>query len=255
MMRLTQAATLLTGVFLVQIVVPQAGAESTEDARIRYAACMDLVENNAEQAFDEATGWEGLGGGYPARHCALAALMKIGHYGEAAQGFERLADAVHADADFKAKLLVQSAQAWVAADQPKRAVAAVDTALTLTPDIPGAMVLRAQALALQGAFWEAADDLSRVLYTNPQNIEALVMRGAAYRQLDAHDLAMDDLNRALQIAPDHPEGLLERGIVHRLTGHKTKARTDWKRLITTAPDTDAARAAEANLHSLDSGMN
>lgn len=252
MRRSAQAATLFIAFFTWPL---WTHAESPADAKARYGACMSKVQTNAEAAFDDATAWEGLGGGHPARHCALAALVEIGHYAEAAQGLEKLADVVRANAGFKAQVLVQSSRAWIAANQPKRAVAAADTALQLSPDHPAALMARAQALALQGAYWDAADDLSRVLYADPKAVEALVMRGAAYRQLDAHDLALDDLNRALAIVPDHPEGLLERGIVYRLTERKAEARSDWTQLIDAAPDTEAARAATANLHQLDSGVN
>lgn len=168
--------------------------------------------------------------------------------------FKRVAD-FGGDVLGGAKVQVQSARAWIAANNPKRATQVADTALNLTPDAPKALVTRAQALALQGAYWEASDDLSLVLYADPQNVEALVMRGAAYRQLDAADLALDDLNRALQLAPNHPEGLLERGIVYRLSQDNAKARADWKHLIERHPDTQAARAARANVHKLDSGLN
>ena len=251
----TVPATLLVLLLLFGLVAARpANAETVDEARLRYQACMNKVAVNAEDAFDDATAWEGLGGGYPARHCALAALMAIGHYSEAAQGLEKLADVVRADAAFKARLLVQSARAWIASDDPKHAAAAADTALKLVPDAPDALLIRAEALALQGAYWEAADDLNRVLYADPKNVEALVLRGAAYRQLDADDLALDDLNRALALAPDHPTGLLERGIVHRLAKRKAEARADWKRVIDVAPTSEAARAATANLHKLDSGV-
>ena len=251
----TLAATLATAcIAIFMSVVSPAHAETAAEAQGRYQACMDKTKIDAEAAFDDATTWEGLGGGYPARHCALAALIEIGHYDEAAQGLERLADAVRADARFKARLLVQSARAWIAANNPKRAAAVADTALRLVPDTTDALLIRAEALALQGAYWEAADDLSRVLYSEPENVEALVLRGAAYRQLDALDLAFDDLNRALALNPDHPEGLLERGIVHRLAKRKTEARADWKRLIEVAPKSQAARDATANLYALDSGV-
>jgi len=236
------------------IIARPAGAETVEQAQAHYKTCMSHVAISAEDAFDDATAWEGLGGGYPARHCALAALMAIGHYPEAAQGLEKLADVVRADAVFKARLLVQSARAWIASDEPKHATAVADTALRLVPDATDALLVRAEALALQGAYWEAADDLSRVLYIAPNTVEALVLRGAAYRQLDASDLALDDLNRALTLAPNHPTGLLERGIVHRLAKRKAKARADWNRVIEVAPGSEAARAAAANLHKLDSGI-
>jgi len=253
MMRATQVTTLI-GLCVAVFVSASASGETAVEAQVRYQACMEKVKISPEAAFDDATAWEGLGGGLPARHCALAALMEIGHYAEAAQGLEKLADVVRASAAFKAQVLVQSARAWIAAGNPQRATAAADTALALTPNATGVFVVRAQAFALQGAYWEAADDLSRVIYEDPKNVEALVLRGAAYRQLDALDLAFDDLNRALALNPDHPEGLLERGIVHRLSLSKSEARKDWKRVIQQAPKSQAAEAATANLHKLDSGV-
>lgn len=238
--------------------------ESSLDAHMRYRACMDKVQTHAEAAFDDAIAWEGLGGGYPARHCALAALVKIGHYGEAAQGLEKLADLVHADKAFKAQLLMQSARAWIAADDPQHAAAVTDAALALSPQEPHILVVRAQAFALQGAYDQAVNDLSLIIDGPPGadktfvdaalGVDALVMRGAAYRQLDKTDLALTDLDQALSLDPNHPEGLLERGIVHRLKGRNEAARMDWKRLLDTAPQTDAARSAAANVHMLDSGL-
>ncbi|OEJ67756.1 tetratricopeptide repeat protein [Magnetovibrio blakemorei] len=241
-----------------------AQGETTLDAHMRYKACMDKVQTHAEAAFDDATTWEGLGGGYPARHCALAALVKIGHYGEAAQGLEKLADLVHANKAFKAKLLMQSARAWIATDDPQHAAAVLDAALTLSPGEPHILLVRAQAFALQGAYDQAVENLSLIIEGAPGTdktfvdatlgVDALVLRGAAYRQLDKKDLALADLDQALSLDPNHPEGLLERGIVHRLAGHNEAARADWKQLLDTAPKTDAARAAAANVHMLDSGL-
>lgn len=235
-----------------------AAAQNGDDRRAReqahYRTCMAQVDHRPADAFDDATAWEGLSGGHPARHCALAALVALGHYHEAAQGLEKLADRVHADAAFKATLLVQAARAWIADDDPARARAVADAALELTPDAPDVLLVRARALALLGGFWEAADDLSRVLYADPRAVEALVLRGAAYRQLGATELALDDLNRALTLDPTHPEGLLERGIAYRLSGDKAAARADWRALLDTQPNSEAARQGAANLHALDSGL-
>lgn len=257
-MRHIVQAAILSLALVSPAIAQQNGAQQNEDWREReqahYAACMNQVAHRPNDAFDDATTWEGMGGGHPARHCALAALVELGHYNEAAQGLEKLADLVHADAAFKAKVLVQSALAWIAADDPARARAVADAALELVPDAPAVLMARARALALLGAYWEATDDLSRILYADPQDAEALVLRGAAYRLLDANELALDDLNRALAIDPNHPEGLLERGIVHRLSGDKTAARTDWRALIEARPDGEAAREAQVNLHALDSGL-
>jgi len=39
-----------------------------------------------------------------------------------------------------------------------------------------------------------------------------------------------------------------------LVGRDEAARADWKRLLESKPKTDAARAAAANVHLLDSGV-
>lgn len=258
MTRFRQVAFLAALLFAALALVPLS-AHAQETARQRYGDCMDLVQTRPGQAFDDATRWESLGGGLPARHCALAALMELGHAFEAAQGLEKLAERVPRDGAFKARLLVQASHAWLAADNAQRAAQVADAALDLTPDAPDADIIpallaRARARAGLDAFWDAADDLSRVLYVRPDHAEALVLRGAAYRQLQAFDLARDDLDRALALAPDHPEGLLERGIVKRLMNNKTGARADWRALIAAHPDTPAARDALDNLHILDSGL-
>lgn len=234
-------------------------AQTEQDPRQRYQDCMALTATRPNEAFDRATEWEGLNGGLPARHCALAALVELGHYYEAAQGLEHLAERATKGPDFAARLLVQAARAWLAADDPERAAQTAERAMALTPDAPDAqlldaLVVRARARAGLDAFWDVSDDLSRVLYVDPGHVEALVLRGAAYRQLQAFDLALDDLNRALAIRPDHPEGLLERGIVKRLQDDKAGARADWRTLIEAHPDSAAARSGEANLHALDSGL-
>ncbi|MFC1672557.1 hypothetical protein ACFL12_00245 [Pseudomonadota bacterium] len=224
-----------------------------EQAR-HYTACMNSAHTRPNAAFDDAVAWEGLGGGAPARHCALAALVELGHYFEAAQGLENLAQDAPGGAAFASQILVQSANAWIGADNPTRAREVANHALKLAPNDSGALLARAKALGLLGAFWEAADDLSQILYADPRAVDALVLRGAAYRQLGAMDLGLDDLNRALTLDPRHPEGLLERGIAHRLSDNKEAARADWRLAVEVDPDSEAARRATANLHKLDSGI-
>ena len=253
MRRFVQATLIIA--FLAAPAFAQVDGQWQAREQAHYTACMAQVTNRPKAAFDDATAWEGLGGASPARHCALAALVALGHFNEAAQGLEKLADTVHADAAFKTQLLVQAARAWIGANDPARAHAVADVALNLMPDgSRDVFVVRARAQALLGAYWEAADDLSRVLYADPVDAEALVLRGAAYRQLEALELAFDDLNRALAVDTTHPEGLLERGIVHRLMGDKAAARTDWRALLDAHPETQAARQAEVNLHALNSGL-
>lgn len=217
----------------------------------RYRACLNMAVVNPEQAFGQAIGWEGLGGGHPARYCALAALMGLGQYGEAAQGFEALADVVAGGIGFKARLLIRAAEAWLLYNNLDLAMDAVDTSIRMSPNKPEALVIRARIMAAKGAYWEATDDLNTAIAIDPSDADALAFRASAWRALEALDLAREDATRALKISPTHPAALLELGNVMRILGKPGEARKNWLAVITAWPASEAARAARANIELLD----
>ncbi len=239
------AITVLAGV-----VTPSVAVAQQEPARL-YQNCMAMAQTKPERAFGEATRWEGLGGGHPARYCALVALMNMGRYGEAAQGFERLADEVRASAPFKAQVLARAAEGWLLLGEEDMSLDVIDTAIKLDPTDADLLIVRSQVLAAKGAYWEAADDLGRVIEANPDNADALAFRAAAWRHLDTLDLALSDAERALIAAPEHPGGLLERGNIYRMQGKNDAARKDWMAVITAWPETAAAGSARQNLERMD----
>ncbi len=51
-------------------------------------------------------------------------------------------------------------------------------------------------MRLDGKFFDAIDDLNRVLDRSPKRVDALIYRASAYRQLGSLDLALDDATRA-----------------------------------------------------------
>jgi len=216
-----------------------------------YRACLNMASSNPYDAFDEAVRWEGLGGGHPARYCALAALMGMGRFDEAAQGFEGLANEVDASKEFKARLLSRAAEAWLLFNQLDTALDVIDTAVTMSPDDAEPLVIRAQIFAAKGAFWEATDDLGQAISISPFDADALAFRASAWRQLDVLDLAKEDALRALQIAPSHPAALLELGNIQRIEGDDNQARKNWMTIISTWPTSKAALAAQTNIELLD----
>ena len=216
-----------------------------------YRACLNMAASDPGRAFDEAIQWEGMGGGHPARYCALAALMGLGHYGEAAQGFEALADAVRAGPSFKARLLARSSEAWLLLNQLDMAMDAADTAVRMSPADGEPLIIRARVMAAKGAYWEATDDLGRAIEINPNDANALAFRASAWRQLDALDLAREDATRALKIVPNHPSALLELGNIMRLLGDNAGARKNWQKIIAAWPASQAASAARTNIEMMD----
>ena len=242
-------AGLLVAAWAFLLAMPAFGQSSDES---EYAACLKLLDHDAEAAFESALAWQDAGGGAPARHCGALALVRLGQPAEAAERLEALAiDMAEARPWLRAGVLAQAGQAWLTADQPERANAAFTVALEITPEAVELYVDRAQALAQVGAFWEAVDDLSQAIELAPGRADIYAFRASAYRYLDNLELALDDAERALALVPDDPVALLERGNIRRLQGDDAGARADWIHVLSVAPGGHAADDARTNLERLD----
>ena len=62
-------------VMALTAVAPAFGQSADES---EYAACLKLLDHDAEAAFESALAWQDAGGGAPARHCAALALVRLG---------------------------------------------------------------------------------------------------------------------------------------------------------------------------------
>jgi tetratricopeptide (TPR) repeat protein len=222
------------------------------DFAAQYQACMDLAETDPDEALEAAETWVDLGGSDPARHCAAVSLMRLGHYEAAGQELETLAASLEPGFAFlQIPILIQAAQAWLAAGKVDRAYAVQTTALARQPNNIELLVDRAFTAASVGNYTAALTDLDRALSNAPNRADILVMRASAHRFLDRPDAARADIEAALQLDPANPDGLLERGNLRRLAGDDAGARDDWLRVTRLAPDTPTAQAAQANLAKLD----
>jgi regulator of sirC expression with transglutaminase-like and TPR domain len=244
------AAVLLA---LAPLVPGDARAQADDpELAAQYQACMDLAETNPDEALEQAETWVDLGGSDPARHCAAVALMRLGHYEAAGQELETLAASLEpAFAFLQIPVLIQAAQAWLAAGKVDRAYAVQTTALARQPNDIELLVDRAMTAASVGNFAAAIDDLNRALSHAPNRADILVLRASAHRLLDQPEAALADIEAALSLDPDNAEGLLERGNLRRQAGNDAGARDDWLRVTRLAPDSPAAEAAQANLAKLD----
>ncbi len=225
-----------------------AAADAAPPTAQQYDQCLALARTDPQRAYDQATAWRGLGGGFPADHCAAVALVGLKKYPEAALKLQGMAGAMmHADPGMRADALEQAGNAWLLANKPVEAKADFDAALTFKPNDTEILIDRAEAYALDGKFFEAIDDLNRVLDLSPKRVDVLIYRASAYRQLGSLDLALDDATRALTLDPDAVAGLLERGNIRRLKGDRAGAKADWQRILQLAPKSPEAQAASDNL--------
>ena len=219
----------------------------------RYAACLERARTEPEAALERARTWADTGGGDPARHCEAVALLARGAYAPAARQLEQLARGMEAarGADLRADALSQAARAWLLADVPERAEAALGQAIELTPGNVELWIDRAHARFQLGQYWEAIDDLNRAQELAPERPDVYAYRASAYRYVDAPEMARENVERALTLDPDNPGALFESGVLHRLRGDTEAARQDWMRIIRTAPDSAMADAARDNLERMD----
>ena len=218
----------------------------------RYRSCMELAETAPDEALEAAQTWEDLGGSDPARHCAAVALLRLGLNEAAGQELEALAGSLEAGyAHLQIPILIQAAQAWLAAGDAERAYAVQSTALAREPNNIELLVDRAMTAASVGDYGDAIPDLDRALSHAPNRADILVLRASAHRLLEQRDAALADVEAALKIDPRNAEGLLERGNLRRLTGDDAGARDDWLAVTRFAPETPAAAAAQANRAKLD----
>jgi tetratricopeptide (TPR) repeat protein len=248
---MTRLTRLFTALAIGAVLLGALPARADRDAD--YAACTRQIDKDAGTALDTANGWAQRGGGFPARHCAALALIKLGQYPAAATALEQLAaDMAHGQADLSVEALAQAGQAWLLARQPERAYAAQTAALKLKPRDVDLLIDRALTLGEVKNYWEAIDDLNLALQINPRRADAHVLRASAYRYVDSLELAGEDVAAALALEPRNPDALVERGMIKRLGNDPAGARQDWLIVLRSAPpDSPAAELARDNLARLD----
>lgn len=227
------------------------GVIAGENDAARYETCMDLVERDAEKAFDEAIDWQGVGGGSPAEHCAAAALLALGYHDEAAVRLEALAQKPGLDGTLKPDILRQSALAWLSANEPERAFAALTAAIGLAPTDAELWQDRGLANAEMARYEEAIGDLSQALVLSPDDARTWLLRGSAYRLTEQLAEAAQDIGEAIRLDPENLEAYLERGNLRRVQGDNAGARQDWLKVLRAAPESELADTARTNLQRMD----
>jgi len=94
-----------------------------------------------------------------------------------------------------------------------------------------AMLGRADAFFFQNAFFDAIEDYSSLIVSDPGDFQALYNRGRAYREIGAMGFATGDFNRALRLRPNDPRVLKERGIARHGMGDYLRAFDDLTKAI------------------------
>lgn len=227
-----------------------ATAQVPDEARFR--SCADLVKKDAPAAVSEATRWRLAGGGSLARQCLGLAYTELQRWAPAATAFEQAArDAAAASDPRAADFHVQAGNAWLAADDPAKAIAAFDAALAtrhLTDELRGEVHLdRARARVAAGDVKAARTDIQEGLKLVPRDPFAWYLSSALALREGASARASADIAKALELAPDDASVRLQAGNVAVTIGDFDSARRHYERAAAIAPQSEAGKAAAAAL--------
>jgi tetratricopeptide (TPR) repeat protein len=217
---------------LLSLTAP-AFAQSNE---ARYGRCLSLSASNPAIALGEAGSWAKAGGGPAADHCAALALVGLRRYSEAAQKLDILARGKATPAGLRAEIFGQAGNAWMLAGDGHRAVASLQSALTLSGNDPDLFADLGRAQAMIKNWNEVVADLNAALAQRPRRADLLVLRANAQHALNRNVEALKDLNAALVLQPGDAATLLERGLLRADAGDLGGARAD----LTAAQKTGSA---------------
>jgi tetratricopeptide (TPR) repeat protein len=194
-------------------------AATAEEARL--SACIALIDEDAERAYEEGMAWSAETRGLEGHVCAAFALLALDRPFEAGRRLESLALPDGGAATQRAALLHEAGNAYLSAGAEDQAVRAFSRALQLleTGDAARAnsFVGRAQAFSLLDRWREAEEDLSAALDLTPESPVALRHRAIARMNQGAFALAEADAQRAAALVPSDIETLL-------VLGHTREAR-------------------------------
>jgi len=230
-----------------------APAPAPEDpATARYRECTGQIRANAEMAVTAANVWHDQGGGASARQCLGLALIALDRWEPAATAFEQAArEAESANDPRRADFWAQAGNAWVAAGDGRKALAALDAALlspNLTDELRGEVRLdRARARVALDDNQGARTEIDRAAQLVPNDPLTWYLSAALARRVNDLPRAATDIARARQLAPDSPDIVLLAGTIAGLTGNMAEAESLYRQVAQQAPDSDAGRQAAASL--------
>ena len=211
------------------------------------AECVSLARTDPAAA-ERAAGRLPLAGGADGAMCRGVALAGQDRFADAATAFAEAARLAEARRDARAAdYWAQSGNAWLAADAPEKARAALDAALaagTLANLERGEAYLdRARALVATGQLAPARADMEQALADAADDPLAWLLSATLARRMDDLPRAKADIAQALRRAPDDAAVQLEAGNIAASDGDADKAQAAWREAARLAPDAPAGRSA------------
>jgi len=202
-------SVLLSGLFPIS---QSASADIARAEMDRLQACIEKVEIEPEEAFEDSLAWLGNGNRPKARYCNAISLLALDRLEEGAARLEALATAPDPiELEDRILYLAQAGNAWLAGNYPDAAIVALSEAIKLEPDDPNIFKDRAAAYLAVERWIEGVDDLNAALELNSSDAEALSLRARAHLATENLPAAKADMEAALAIEPENIDILVLRG--------------------------------------------
>jgi tetratricopeptide (TPR) repeat protein len=210
--------SLLVPILLGQSAGGQA-AKAAQAEQARLIACVEKLETDPENAYEDGIKWLYEGNRPPARQCTAMALIELGRLqkkpdliSEGAARLEELANAKDAgDIDQRAIYLTQAGNAWILAGSPDAATVTLTNAMKLKPKDADLRKDRARAELMIEERVDAIKDLDAALDLSPGDGDAYRLRAQANFDSGLLLEATRDIKAARKAAPRDVPTLVLRG--------------------------------------------
>lgn len=190
------------------------GAELAAAEAAKLEACVEKIETDPEEAYEDGLAWSFEGNRPGARQCTALALIALGNVEEGAVRLENLSMASDGGSmEQRAVYLSQAGNAWLQIGAAEAATVSFSEALRLAPGETDLLLDRATSYMLIDKWDEAMADLNAALANDPGNAIAHQMRAEVHLSQDALDLAMKDVEASMAADPKNIDTLLVRGRV------------------------------------------
>jgi tetratricopeptide (TPR) repeat protein len=227
---------------------PLPSAPPPSETESRFAACVALSDKNPAKAVEEATKWQVIGGGVPARQCLGIAFAAQSLWPSAMAAFAQAAGEAERERDGRAaRLWVQAGNAALAGGDAAKARGFLDTAIIggqlKGPEAGEALLDRARAFNALKQPVAARADIDGALKLVPADPLAWLLSATLARRMGDLTRAVTDMTEASRLAPDDAPVALEAGNIAILQGRPDAAKTAWSAAVALAPSSPAGKAA------------
>ena len=184
-----------------------------------YKECTQLASSNPKLALEKAEAWLKIDQGTSALHCRAMALYGLRQFELSAAALADVRNTIAlADTTLRSFVARQTSRAWLNANKPDAAMAALTAQLNELGQATGdnathskltaeLLLDRAKLRLGVGQATDAVQDLDHAVSLDPVNEEVLLTRADAFAKLKDAALAKQDLQALLRLNPKHAHAL------------------------------------------------